>query len=1423
MSRNARERKRNPKAKRRPSIVVPPEPARAAPPTSADDEGRSREALFARLRSGAANVAGVTFQIAVTAYLLAQGRSSAGASDDVVSVTPEGFEDIDCVLRSGDRLHVQTKERGVGARAIAQAEVAGIVAHAAAALVSYPTSRLAIVTNGSFGSGLPVTGSTTSLLAAFRSSGSPSEGLIDAVRTALAAVGVVGATPEDLLARTHLVILADDLADEVVSFIEASFDISRSAATIICAELLRDLSAIAAAQREAQLGTAHSRSLTEFDALAARVLQAIDIRSLNEAIRAGVCEPANFIEAPPVDAAGFFAGVDVGPAHVAAGLDVVRGAETIEIIEGLDAARDVVIAGPSGSGKSALLWRTALLLRTGMRVLRVLRVSDDNDVELLVRHVRRQMPRPNARTLVVADNLGADRMAAWPHARSRLVEIDGVLLLASVRREDFTPGLSGSAVVVDPKLAETSARAVFEALEIAGMSTSMSPDEAVQRAEGLLMEFIAFVTTGNRLRDVLAGQVQRIRRAPLRRDALRLICGAHLLGSAVDADKLPAALGAAPGDVGEALQELAGEHLIVERGQLWFGLHDLRTETLFELLHASPPPSAAATYAAALRLLPAAAQGRAARRAAVRLARTAAQHCLSTTPAGKLADIQSALTPVADALADIAAATIAAEPSDDLALHLASLFDAADRLDTVAYVHTVLGLLEAERPAAVDLGQLAFLVHGAAAGLSFDMVPQIGRLARRLPDRASRCADRVAAAVAPGQLRRHAGASTIAGALRLCEAAEGIELSLSADDATEIYRRHVRLPTPPGAGACLADADVRAQLTATLSALAGLRGPGVAAALGPVEARLADSVASDAFGCSVRLHFEAAQAPEKHISELIRNYTYAEQELLVAAVSVFVRLGTDAPAESRYPSPPGSDGTSVNDQAVLTARRVFDACPELDRVDADVLNADLRTIDPDGSKRLRAGVVRRTVQTARSVAFQAGVAEALGAENWTVRLRSQAAASGELVDLLRELPRRLESRDSTARRREWKARVRQVSEDIANLPARPVDRQPVHGAASEAALLQAALADDEMLRRPDRAKSALEAISAALRQVAENLGENDQLIGLAGNLFDGADRRLDEARDDGSPVFSGVGDTLPKELDTLVVMSARLLTALDQPGVRRAIDRARGDLSAINTTLEEAASNASGAESSTLVAFLQTFGVHVEHYLIADVAPTPAWRTHQVLAVCDLNDWPVAMTQLQRWTGDARRALGLSGRVTILLSEAGELLPFGLSFIGGGRVLPIVDEAVHSAAHELGLPIRGESMRAQISRPCDALIAYSYEQIRHVTREASWSAVPSRAISPLLIADELRQTYSDLLARIEPQGLDEFRRAAVELALELCNTVANQDPRAGIAAELAAIDPQALGEPNEGSTLKLLNAIQVAALEADRGVVTGNE
>jgi hypothetical protein len=99
---------------------------------------------------------------------------------------------------------------------------------------------------------------------------------------------------------------------------------------------------------------------------------------------------------------------------------------------------------------------------------------------------------------------------------------------------------------------------------------------------------------------------------------------------------------------------------------------------------------------------------------------------------------------------------------------------------------------------------------------------------------------------------------------------------------------------------------------------------------------------------------------------------------------------------------------------VTLARRVFDACPEVDRVDIEIWQANCTPTSPthEDVYSLRAGVLRRRPEIARNVAFQAAVAEAVEAENWTQRLRQQAEIAKDLIRLLTELPDRLRRYDN---------------------------------------------------------------------------------------------------------------------------------------------------------------------------------------------------------------------------------------------------------------------------------------------------------------------------------------------------------------------------------------------------------------------------
>ena len=89
-------------------MSAPREPPSRGAPSATPFEGE----VWNALRQGARNVAGVRYQLAVTALLLAESR---GRVLPFVEFVPEGYEDIDCLDRESTHWLVQVKEFGAGA------------------------------------------------------------------------------------------------------------------------------------------------------------------------------------------------------------------------------------------------------------------------------------------------------------------------------------------------------------------------------------------------------------------------------------------------------------------------------------------------------------------------------------------------------------------------------------------------------------------------------------------------------------------------------------------------------------------------------------------------------------------------------------------------------------------------------------------------------------------------------------------------------------------------------------------------------------------------------------------------------------------------------------------------------------------------------------------------------------------------------------------------------------------------------------------------------------------------------------------------------------------------------------------------------------------------------------------------------------
>ncbi len=1425
------------------------------------------EELFAQLRSGAANVAGVDFQVSLSAMLLSAGRAGSVVGLPVVAVSPEGFEDVDCHLADGSRLLVQSKERGSGAKDIAAAELAEILAHAALAIrlndeasgepVSRPSldgacgqdgddvpvsTRLAVVTNGKFGSSLPHTGWTITLdtaLASRPSGAAVRETLLIALKKKLADGGLDPELAPVVLARTHLIQVRENLGQAAASLLEAGLGLHPALTSLLRARLQCDLAEVAAAQRQATFTTAVSRTTADLDAMAARLAQEVDVDSLDEAVAAGVCEPLDFLASSPQDARVFYEGVSVLPSHIAAGLDVLRPQESRQVLDGLVDRGYVVIAGPSGSGKSALLWRCARLVEAGPRLLRVLRVASSADAQLLVRHVARALPSHQNKIVVCIDDLGRARTAAWTEARDRLVELAGVQIMAAARREDLTPALSRGAVLVDAALTQSAADQVYLAVQAAGVPLVMTREEAVARAGGLLMEFLALATTGRRLQEVLAEQVAELGglQRRLDRQVLRLVCAAHMLGFEVPADTLPAAMNQDPVALEEAFQRLAGEHLVTGTGTSgWKGLHDLRTEVLLGLLHSTGQPMLASTFAAAVMALAPAARAQALRRAAVRIAKASAQDLAERGPQDRLAGIHYALRPLAQCIgAQLRECILEASPRDAVsnpAVRVAGLLEAADRIDSVAHVYAALPVVEQVRGTEVEAATLLWLAWMSSDGVDFSGIPELAfveDLGRALPQRTEEAARAAGTALSPEELVHLLCGTQLDIAVRLSEAAEGL-IKLTTEQVAAAYRHHVpALPDPPGNGPSM-HADLRAQLTGSLAVLAQLRGESVAAVFGDIERRAIDAVASDPFGCRVEVSFPPLDALDRNASSLARPWTYAGDRACAVRVISYARLDGAPVPPSAYEPEPGQDPKSENSQVVVLIRRLFDACPEADLVHAELWHANGKPRKilgaTDGVKTLRAGALRRARATSRNVALRAAAVEAAGNESWTMRCQAQAILVRDLIELLDRLPARLQSRDSTPARQKWITKVRSAHQDAVALPARPADPAAPLAASEAVSMTHTAASEDATLIdavQQDAAKKALTAVASRLSQVARAQGDARQLRG-AGALLMKAVPDLELAITQGAPSFSGIGDTLPADLVTRVADTAQLLSAIDEPPVAAALRSGIKDPIRLAQAVREAMQAVLDAAEQAATAVLAQAGVTVEgSTALADPMPAAPWRDRELAFAVPLEQWPETQEALRSWTIQEREVAGVRCRIVLVPVEEGEVLPMGIHLDSPlGQVLPLPEDRLKALASALGTPLRGNDTQAALQRPAEQLRAYSYDLVRRAHRTEGWATDPDLPETPTAIARTFAHHHANITAHQDsPETLPvsgQHQLIAAQALLELCSIIATEDGHGpGLAAGLASIDIVNPVLPDGYEAVAKLNFAITAAIEADAG------
>lgn len=1245
---------------------------------SADNDARAK--LWGKLRHGSRNVAGVTWQLAVSVHVLVMSRAGVLPFTTLV---PEGFEDLDCRTTTGDETLVQVKEVSAGAGQLETSRIRDAILHAMHAT----TGPIVIVTDGNVGSGLQFTGWDEALAA------HPERciALIDA----LTAQGLTRTDATTALGRVHLVSLPWNLREQTETPLSDQQGVHPSVASFTVGALYEAFGMASADQRHLSLDEARTLTLGDVDTALHMVQSAVDLTSLDAAVSAGVCRPADYSTTQVTSASRFYLGVDGAPIHIAQGLDVIRAHEMDQITQAAQEGEYTVIVGPSGSGKSVLLWRASRDVILGARVVRVARVTTDDDARLLVRHVELLRASATSPVVVAADNLGRHSTSAWPNAVASLCEIPHVFVIGAAREEDFSPRLlNGSTRVIRPVLDRLTAELIAERIERADLTTKMATAEALARSNGLLMELLSLLREGKHLEQVLASQAAELAvpGREIQREAARLVLAAHAVGLSLTARMLGDALASVTGSssaVGDALATLKNEHVVLDHGDVWTGLHELRSQTLTTLLHDAPPPALGDTLSVIAQLLPADEAGWLLRRSAERFPET--------------------VVAVADAVAGHLHAP------DTTTSGVAELLEGAERADNVAYAKTCLPVIRRLAPSEVSPTLIAPFVYGIRnqdtaldpiGSPAFDRAAtQMTRIARALPPRTSPILEAITTHLDSALVVHLLTAGTLVEAVRLLEALAGT-VPLDASEAAAVFRE---FDEPTNA----TRADSWARLTDALSPFVSAENR--EATLGTVGHRALVIARSEPL--AVALTMQAEVDP-----------------------SVTVMHGLDVQEQSpgmTWDAPSASSSDALNDFVVRLARQLAFACPEASHVEVITITPSGRRYKAGGFepgfKRMAREVFKERAGVRRNVGFQGAMRMLSAAPTWTALLLKQAQIAQQLVDLAGEGTFRLRANDPPHQAQAWAERVQAASERAGELASTPKDGSKER-AASHAS-------EDDAQRQNDPVSLALGAASQAL----SNLSTNDNRVAVAISLRDTA-AKVEHARSL-TPTYFGLDQPVPDALGAELERLARAaISAANDPGAWRSVrfgDHATVD--AITATSAITAQQQQHAVLSVIEAAVPSAVLQS----VSDPAPFPSSIDQNGwLVKAGLQDWDETVNALANIDAEARHALDCN--VWVLAVDGVRPLPLAviMAHYGEQPVLPLAGESLEQHLTAAGLPLAQtvDAATAKVHELAARVARASWALALHRRRPTEWpSTVPAPEIDEL---DRLRIAAQSAVAQL---------------------------------------------------------------------------
>lgn len=378
------------------------------------------------------------------------------------------------------------------------------------------------------------------------------------------------------------VIIEPDPISKASKILTGKHDVPPKVAKMICLELSDKLGSLASQNKSPDPEKKYALFSSDIPSIIEKIVEICELSEIKALLLKGHVKYVDY--SPAEVSSNFYLNVDVRPGHITAGQVVPQSKQVKDAEEKLKSNGSCLVTGPSGSGKSALMWQIVHSTRDEVCWFEVTNREklDSKELTLFLNATSKEY-----RIGFVLDNINSDKVQLFEQLVVQTRTNENVWVLGSIRAE-FQHSLTclRSVPTLESKPDDEVAKSIYENLRDKKLTIVPYFKEAWQNSDNLLLEYSYQLVEENTLDDAILEQISSKLRSQSAEQLvqddefaiLQAVMPVFAANGRVDVKTVKQSLNLRGVRFSKALQRLRNEFLVLDDdGDQIDGLHLLRS------------------------------------------------------------------------------------------------------------------------------------------------------------------------------------------------------------------------------------------------------------------------------------------------------------------------------------------------------------------------------------------------------------------------------------------------------------------------------------------------------------------------------------------------------------------------------------------------------------------------------------------------------------------------------------------------------------------------------------------------------------------------------------------------------------------------------------------------------------------------------